>query len=804
MPASFPTSSFAEFSPNSLFAAGEPGVWFDPSEVADLKWRRNLLTYTEQFDNAVWTKTNLNVSANAVAAPDGTISADLIIETTANGQHRIEQGYINGNPKVRHEHSIYVKRAAGNRAFQVEIQDGLANAEQWTFDLESGLFKRTYANGFGFSPSIQALANGWYKITMGSGVANAGTSLRFILLMASDYASASNGYTGDGTSGFYIWGAQTEQGSTATEYQRISDVHTEVREYYPRATLYQDTAATQPVTTPGQTVGLMLDKSRGLTLGSELVTNGTLDTGITGWTKNDGTTDPLSYDAVGKRLIITNDLAYFGSCKQTLIGLTTGRTYRVTANISQNTVNVRAQISLLDGATSREISPGGGTAIFVFVATTTSHTLVLQNNQNTLGGVSYWDNISVRELPGFHATQPTAASRPIYSVIPQTGRRNQLTYTEEFDNVAWLKDTASIVANSAIAPNGTITADSLIEDTTNNTHQVRSSSMMTIASGESYMCSVYAKRGQGSRNLTLRHQATPTNFQGATFDLLTGTITNVGAGISASAVGVGDGWWRCSIAFVANGTGTNFFINLTENTQSQIGYQGDGTSSILVWGAQVEFGSTATAYQRVVSQYDVTEAGVATLHYLSFDGTDDFMVTPTITPGADKVQVFAGVRKLNGLGGLVAELSPNASSNNGAFYITPSNTNEPGPSVFVVKGSVSQNFVVTSDTASPQTFVLTGIGDISGDLVQLRQNGALIGSDTDDNGTGNFGNYPLYIGRRGGSSLPFNGHLYGLIVRFGVNLPTAQITQTERMLSRRTGFSAPQIDGTPTIGVTPL
>jgi hypothetical protein len=43
-------------------------------------------------------------------------------------------------------------------------------------------------------------------------------------------------------------------------------------------------------------------------------------------------------------------------------------------------------------------------------------------------------------------------------------------------------------------------------------------------------------------------------------------------------------------------------------------------------------------------------------------------------------------------------------------------------------------------------------------------------SDSTSQGTGNYGNYPLYLFRRGGTSLPFNGRLYQLIVAGGTNL----------------------------------
>ena len=182
------------------------------------------------------------------------------------------------------------------------------------------------------------------------------------------------------------------------------------------SSLYQDSAGTTPVTAAGQPVGLMLDQRYGGALGPELVTNGTFEVGISGWVKGSGTTDPISWDGVGQRLKITNDLAYFASAQQTLTGLVVGTSYTVAVSVSGSTVLTRAQISTLAGATTLEIPIGAGTAMFVFVATATTHLLVLQNNQNTLGGVSYWDNITVHELKGNHYTQSVSASRPTYQV----------------------------------------------------------------------------------------------------------------------------------------------------------------------------------------------------------------------------------------------------------------------------------------------------------------------------------------------------------------------------------------------------
>jgi hypothetical protein len=88
--------------------------------------------------------------------------------------------------------------------------------------------------------------------------------------------------------------------------------------------------------------------------------------------------------------------------------------------------------------------------------------------------------------------------------------------------------------------------------------------------------------------------------------------------------------------------------------------------------------------------------------------------------------------------------------------------------------------------AAPITNVITGIGNIVGDRSILRVNAIQAAILTVDQGTGNFGNYPLYLFRRGGSTLPFNGRCYSLIVR-GAATTDTRIAQTERWVNKKTG-----------------
>jgi hypothetical protein len=191
----------------------------------------------------------------------------------------------------------------------------------------------------------------------------------------------------------------------------------------------------------------------------------------------------------------------------------------------------------------------------------------------------------------------------------------------------------------------------------------------------------------------------------------------------------------------------------------------------------------ATLAQRPTYQIDSTGRP-----YLSFDGVDDGMVTGTITPGTDKVQVFAGVRKLSDAAvGSVVEFSANVNTNSGSLWLAAPVTVGGANYYFTSKGTVASAGVTASSRAAPITSVLTGIGDISGDVATLRVNGTLISTSSSDQGTGNYLAYPLYIGRRGGVAAPVNGRIYSVIVRFGSNLTTGQITSTESWVNGKTG-----------------
>ena len=182
-------------------------------------------------------------------------------------------------------------------------------------------------------------------------------------------------------------------------------------------------------------------------------------------------------------------------------------------------------------------------------------------------------------------------------------------------------------------------------------------------------------------------------------------------------------------------------------------------------------------------------------YYLAFNGVNQWLQTNSIdfTYG-DKMFVSAGVRKLSDAAtGLIAELSSVADTNNGSFLIAapggPSlNDYTPGLRGTAFALRRSNNF------AAPLSSVISTSMDISGSTreteISPKVNGtipaSITGAGAADAGTGNYGNYPLYIGARAGSSLWFNGRLYGLVVA-GKQASASEITNTESWLNQKTG-----------------
>ena len=173
---------------------------------------RNLATYSEDFANAAWTKTNVTVSANATNSPTGILTADKLVENSANDIH-----FINGSSITftagTYSVSIFAKASERN-VLQIFL-NGSANVNAYAnFNLTTGV-----VSAFNdCTATIQSVTDGWYRCILTTTVASSTVPSAYFCIQNSTTATRAASYLGNGTSGLFIWGAQLEQGSTATEY----------------------------------------------------------------------------------------------------------------------------------------------------------------------------------------------------------------------------------------------------------------------------------------------------------------------------------------------------------------------------------------------------------------------------------------------------------------------------------------------------------------------------------------------------------------------------------------------------------
>ena len=166
---------------------------------------------------------------------------------------------------------------------------------------------------------------------------------------------------------------------------------------------------------------------------------------------------------------------------------------------------------------------------------------------------------------------------------------NLLLRSEEFNDASWGKTGSTVTANATTAPNGTLTADKIVEDNSNGTHVV---SQFIPVSGTSYVYSVYAKASERTKLVFSGGGFAAQGFT-ATFNLSNGTL-DANTGSKASIVAVGDNWYRCIVSFTASNA-TTFAWNLADASGSNT-YLGNNTSGLFLWGAQLEQSATVGEY----------------------------------------------------------------------------------------------------------------------------------------------------------------------------------------------------------------
>ena len=380
---------------------------------------------------------------------------------------------------------------------------------------------------------------------------------------------------------------------------------------------------------------------------------------------------------------------------------------------------------------------------------------------------------------GNHASQTTSASRPTLEA-----RVNLIiASSENIGGAGWHASTGNTYTHNSVIVDGI--GLTLVVPTVTSNNKSTYTSCEASTGIPNRVISAYCKPA-GYRYIHISDASSGT-LGLIVFDSQTGTFTQNSLGLTVSAVSIGSGVYKFSIVAPSTGNISPAFSASPTSTAAIVyvsTFAGDGVSGVYIGGIEVRNPADSSyPYQKVNTATDYVDVGAP--RYLSFDGTDDGMATPSINfTGTDKMTVWAGVRKLSdAAAGIVCELSANLNASNGSFYLAAPAS--PNPHFNFSSKGATQVTVTANPFAAPITSVLNAVGDISGDISRIRVNGAQAASSASDQGTGNFGNYPLYIGRRNNASLPFNGRIYQLIVR-GAASNAGQIAAGEAWCNTKT------------------
>lgn len=174
----------------------------------------NLLTYSEQFDNAAWTKTAATITANTVVAPDGSLTGDKLVEDITTGRHLIAASSFSAVTGTTYILSFYAKQS--ERSLIQVGHGGTLSLSFSNIDLSTG----TVTLGTSGHASVTSVGNNWYRVSIKiTSLSTSSVAAGSIDLITNPTVGrGASSYTGDGTSGVYIWGAQLEAASTVGAY----------------------------------------------------------------------------------------------------------------------------------------------------------------------------------------------------------------------------------------------------------------------------------------------------------------------------------------------------------------------------------------------------------------------------------------------------------------------------------------------------------------------------------------------------------------------------------------------------------
>lgn len=701
------------FRPQDLFRSGEPGAHFEAYDAAALgPTRVNLLTYSN-FGGATAGTPGTAPTNWSLAFNTGTtaIAGEAATLSTSGAARQVW-----ASPSF-----TLIPGEVATLSVEITAASGAAGEVIASCNVSAGAVTGTTTLTVGGGTGRRSMT-----VTGGA----AGATIQFRI----GPGSAAN--TSGATSATFQ-NPQIEKAAAFTAYQRVTDWNTEYLAAVGAENIgmWQDATGSTPVTGIEQAIGLWRDSRKGLSFGADVKGLGApaLSGAATGATYNtaSGVGTANRVDASNQSYIQFN-------------GLVSGSYYRAEiANTGAVSISIRAGGS--GGTVLATINPGGTFGGLVLCSAG-------QLSITSGGGAVTFTLSTLKEAPGNHATQSTANSRPILSA-----RVSLLQKTEQLTDAAWTKAgagvaTAPTVAGGEVAPDGTTTAFkvslALNGGTTSTDFTQLNCTGLSLTTGASYKHGFWIKAfavGDVGKIVLSRHAA------GAVF----------------TQIELPANW-----TFVSWNEVGNSAVTVTALVALRGGTGSADSASCVVWHPDLRTADDAAkdipAYQRVNTAADYDWIGFP--FYLKFDGLDDSLQTPAIDCSAlNKMSVWVGATKLSDSAtAVVFELGASSSVGGTAGSVgvlAPNGASEPNYRFQSGGTSPGASIASNNNYSAPNSSVVTGLGDIGAPNSEIRINGVGVRAVATSQGTGNYANAALNIGRRNNASSPYNGRIYSLTLR---------------------------------------
>jgi hypothetical protein len=545
----------------------------------------NLLTYSEAFDNAAWSKasgtsTNPVVTANAVLAPNGYQTADTVAfgAIDAAGDFSVISQVLTLATTQDYTRSIYVKATTAGDVGKLLY-----------FYVTDGVLKDVVT---------VTLTADWQRVTKTLSMAS-GPAKSFTI----GTLGSTNGGANQAAVSADLWGFQVVQGSDAGDYRRTDAAALPV--FYPN---HNGVVCAEKLVS--DTVNQLHYLRQDFAGNNDTLYTASIDVKAAEW--NSVQIEFISQGS-GIRGIVVN---------LTTGAITVGRTgifptsygatalsngwYRVWITNSNETGETleRVNIFATNNGAAGAIAGDGTSGIYIF-------------------GAQLSDSASLDPYVLNAAAAPTAAAYygarfdydPVTlapkGLLIEEQRSNSLLQSEDFSSASWAKQNSSITSNTVLAPDGNTTADTLTADGTSTTHWMYQTNA-TSATGKTI--SIYAKAGTNNFiQILFGGDITPW----ANFNLATGEVGSIGTNVTASIKDAKNGWYRIIVATTST-TANNPYFSIIENATSSRGGANSLTTTVHLWGAQSEIGAFATSYIPTAASQVTRAADVATIQGSNF------------------------------------------------------------------------------------------------------------------------------------------------------------------------------------------